>query len=81
MAIPTSILYTQANLNAVEQAIIDLATGARKVSVNWSDSGGSRSVSYQSGDLPMLKSLRDMIASGLAGTSRSILTQTASKGL
>ncbi len=50
--------WTQADLDAVQNAILKLATGQQKASVSFSSAGASVSTTYTTADLPQLKALR-----------------------
>ncbi len=49
--------FTAANLTSVENAIVDIATGARVISVDF----GGKSRSFQAADINKLIKLRDII--------------------
>lgn len=71
--------YTNDDLAAVKQAIIDLATGKRRVTVSFSTTAGSSSVSYGQADIATLRALRDEIQKELnVGQRRQV--RLASRG-
>ena len=57
--------FTAANLTSIESAIIDIATGARVISV---DVGGKTRV-FQAADLNKLLKLRDIVKSDINAAS------------
>lgn len=77
--------FVQADIDNVNQALRDLANGKRRVSVTWSDSGGTRTVQYDKTNASDLIKLRDMMVAEVQATStpkrtRSMFTTTV-KGL
>ncbi|MCK9362124.1 MAG: hypothetical protein M0P74_00755 [Syntrophales bacterium] len=68
--------FTAANLTAVENALIALASGTRKVRLSM----GDKSIEYSNTDIPVLTALRDKIAAEVSTVPRCILFST-SKGL
>lgn len=75
--------YTKGNLTDVREAIMRLATGQSKVSVQFSTASGMRSITYRGADLDDLRKLEALIVTDL-GTeptrSRTVLTRSR-KGL
>ena len=59
--------YTQSDLDAVKNAVVALATGARVQSVTLSD---GKSITYTPASLDRLKALRSEIESELNSSSR-----------
>ena len=77
--------FTQTDLDNANQALNDYAQGKRKVTVTWSDSGGTRTVQYDRTTIEQLIKVRDLIAAELKATAtppktRSMFTRTV-KGL
>lgn len=77
--------FTQQDIDNVNQALKDLGNGKRRVSVTWSDSGGTRTVEYDKTKVEDLIALRDMMigefnANQPKPKSRSMLTRSR-KGL
>lgn len=75
--------YTQEDLTSVKNAIIRLATGQQRVTVQFSSASGSRTTTYKSANLDELRALEQQITESLAGAaqpSRTVLTRSR-KGL
>lgn len=69
--------YTQADLDAVNKAILDLSTGNRVTSVTFSS---GQSVEYAPAKLSELRALAASIATQL-GTRRRFVVTSTGKGL
>jgi hypothetical protein len=76
--------WTNDDLTAIRSAIMRLVTGAQRVTVSFSTTAGSRTVTYKSADLKELRALEQQISEALAtttsGKSRTVLTRSR-KGL
>ncbi len=76
--------YTPDDLAAVRTAILRLATGQTRVSVQFSSASGSRAITYKSVDLEDLRDLEAVIDDDINGTvssrRRTVLTRSR-KGL
>ncbi len=59
--------WTQADADAIREAIKKLALGDREVTVSFTGSGGSRSATYALADLDGLRSLLAQITRELGG--------------
>lgn len=71
--------FTSADLTNVQNAIVELATGARTVSLSM----GDKSITYGQAQLKDLQALRDLIIAEIGtgdGRAQFVLT-TTSKGL
>lgn len=74
--------YTQQDLDNVRLAIMKLATGAMRVSVQFSSGSGQRSTTYKSANMDELRALEQSIVDALTTkpSSRTVLTRSR-KGL
>jgi len=68
--------FTAANLTTIENALVALASGQRKVRL----SIGDKSWEYSDVDLPKLRAFRDQVAAEVSTAPRCYLI-TTSKGL
>lgn len=78
-------LWTQDDLQAVKQAILDLSTGKRVAEVEYSGSNGTtKKAKYTEADLPSLRRLFGEIRSELAaadGSGAGCVSTVTTKGL
>lgn len=72
-------IYTQDDLIAIKQAIIDLVTGVKVVKINFDNGTGRRDFTYQSVDLPQLRALKQEVESELSATRRGVVVPRSIK--
>lgn len=63
--------FTQADVDNANAAIRSVMQGTRRVSVTWSDSGGTRTVQYDKSSIKDLIALRDLMVAEVQSTSGS----------
>lgn len=70
-------MWTTTDRDAVKQAVVDLATGKRKVRVSYSSDAGGGTVEYGQADLPQLRTLLAEMNASVGAKRRTIRVRTA----